>query len=319
MLTKNKIINLLVIVIILFIYLMFVISGISSLLPNAQNNNLNVIKNFEIQDNLTNGNGKTANVIILAGQSNADGVALNTYLQKNVSQQEYQKYQNGFDNVYINYFTSNGVNYSNGFVKTAIAQGHNKNYFGPELGIADKLNSLYPNQTFFIIKYSWGATNLCNQWRSPSSIGVTGEVYTAFKNFVNTSINYLISKNYNVKIKAMCWMQGESDSFNIQTAIKYKYYLQNLISDVRAEFNNHKADGGIKFIDAFIANTDIWKCHNIINGCKLLVDKKSKLNYCVDTISNGLTCLNEPYESPDICHYDSLSTLKLGHLFAEYI
>jgi len=34
---------------------------------------------------------------------------------------------------------------------------------------------------------------------------------------------------------------------------------------------------------------------------------------------NTLFCTEEPTEQPDIPHYDSLSEIKLGHLFAEEI
>jgi hypothetical protein len=43
------------------------------------------------------------------------------------------------------------------------------------------------------------------------------------------------------------------------------------------------------------------------------------MNVLVDTISAGLDCSQEPEGTPDIPHYDSLSEIKLGHLFAEEI
>ena len=43
------------------------------------------------------------------------------------------------------------------------------------------------------------------------------------------------------------------------------------------------------------------------------------MNRVIDTISEGLTCSNEPSDNPDIAHYDSLSEIKLGHLFIENI
>ena len=43
------------------------------------------------------------------------------------------------------------------------------------------------------------------------------------------------------------------------------------------------------------------------------------MNVIIDTISEGLTIFKEPYEQPEIAHYDSLSQIKLGHLFAEAI
>ena len=38
--------------------------------------------------------------------------------------------------------------------------------------------------------------------------------------------------------------------------------------------------------------------------------------HLIDTNAEGLTAQNEPEENPDRAHYDSLSEIKLGHLFA---
>ena len=101
------------------------------------------------------GNGKTANIILLNGQSNASGCAILDYLYKNSTNQEIEKYKNGYSNVFINYFNENGNTSSNGeFVKVKGGQGANLNMFGPELGIADYLAKNYPNEIFFIIKYA---------------------------------------------------------------------------------------------------------------------------------------------------------------------
>ena len=40
------------------------------------------------------------------------------------------------------------------------------------------------------------------------------------------------------------------------------------------------------------------------------------MNAVIDTLAEGLTYNTEPIEGADIAHYDSLSEIKLGHLFA---
>ena len=271
---------------------------------------------FSIKDTLPDGNGKNATVILLAGQSNASGCSLDEYLQKKVSSEKYEEYKNGYDNVYINYLS--GAKMSNEFVKCATLQGEIEGGFGPELGLAEKLNELYPDETFFIIKCAWGGTNLYEQWLSPSSAGKTGELYQSFTSFVKTSIKYLISKNYNVKIEGMCWMQGESDSFMIETSSSYGKNLENFIRDIRKEFSAYAADDGIAFIDAYIAaNPMYWVYYEGVNLGKSDVVELSHMNALIDTVSEGLICTQEPEGQPDLAHYDSLSEIKLGHLFAE--
>ena len=274
--------------------------------------------NFTIKDTLPDGNGKSARIILLAGQSNASGCSLDEYLQKNVTEEKYKEYQNGYDNVYINYLS--GSNRSNEFVKCATLQGEIAGGFGPELGLAEKLNELYPDETFFIIKCAWGGTNLYEQWLSPSSKGKTGSLYQEFTAFVETSVKYLVSKNYDVKIEGMCWMQGESDCFSVADSEAYGEHLRNFIKDIRKKFAKYAAPDGIAFVDAYIADNPVfWVYCEAVNRGKREVAAESPMNALVDTIAAGLTCANEPADSPDLAHYDSMSEIKLGHLFAEEI
>ena len=272
---------------------------------------------FTVADTLPDGEGKSATVILLGGQSNASGCSRDDYLKKSVSAEKYAEYEAGYDNVYINYYAT-GTNESRACVKCATKQGERIDFegFGPELGLAEKLHAERPNETFFIIKCAWGGTDLFGQWLSPSSDGETGELYKAFVKYVKTSIKYLRSKNYDVKIEAMCWMQGESDSFSTEHATGYAEHLRNLIADIRDEFSRYAADDGIAFIDACIADNPVyWVFCDMVNASKQQVAGDSPLNVLIDTNAEGLTTKNEPEENPDQAHYDALSEIKLGHLF----
>ncbi len=270
-----------------------------------------------LQTNIPNGFGKEAVVILLAGQSNAAGCSHDEYLKKNVTPEQYTEYEKGYDNVYINDFAS-GTNQSDGFVKCRARQGEFGTCFGPELGLAEKLNEMYPDKTFFIIKYAWGGTNLYEQWLSPAS-GATGPLYSSFVEYVNNSIRYLELKNYKVKIEGMCWMQGEADSMEDESTQNYDEHLSNLISDIRAEFSDYASKDGIAFIDAYIAATIFWKNYIALNEAKKAVADSAPNNVVIDTIAEGLTVINEPTDEPDIAHYDSMSEIKLGHLFAQNV
>ena len=96
--------------------------------------------------------------------------------------------------------------------------------------------------------------------------------------------------------------------------------LNNLIKDVRKEFAQYAADGGIAFVDAYIAaNPAYWVYYENVNKGKQEVSEQSHLNVVVDTIAADLTCSQEPEGNPDLAHYDSMSQIKLGHLFGEQI
>lgn len=262
------------------------------------------------------GFGKDARVIIIAGQSNAAGCSRDDYLQKNTTPEQYEKYKNGFDNVYINYYNT-GLSESRGFVKCKTNQGDMQGFFGPELGLAEKLSELYPNETIFIVKYAWSGTDLSTLWRSPSNNGEVGQLYTPFIDFVKNSIEFLKLKNYNVKIEAMCWMQGESDSVDEMIALEYESNLTYFISDIRTELGDYASSDGIAFVDAYIAESIFWTHYKTINAAKQAVADTSPMNTVIDTISKGLSIIEEPEPEPDLAHYDSMSEIKLGHLFAE--
>lgn len=271
---------------------------------------------FTVKDTLPDGNGKKATVILLGGQSNAAGCSRDDYLKMNVTEEKYAEYSAGYDNVYINYYVSGNAQ-SNEFVKCATLQGEPGGYFGPELGLAEKLSEAHPDELFFIIKYTWSGTALFDCWLSPSSDGKTGDLYNAFVGFVESSIKYLVSKDYEVSIEGMCWMQGESDSFSVEHATDYEIHLSNFIKDLRKEFDRYASNDGIAFVDAYIAeNPMYWVYCDLVNQSKTNVAGASDINVVVDTVGEGLSCSAEPADAPDNAHYDSLSEIKLGHLFA---
>ena len=272
---------------------------------------------FTIGDTLPDGEGKEAVVILLGGQSNASGCSRDDYLKENADAEKYAEYERGYDNVYINYYAT-GTNESRGFVKCSVRQGEAGGHFGPELGLAERLSERRPDETFFIIKCAWGGTNLFEQWLSPATLNVTGPLYRGFVQYVNQSLDFLISKNYSIKIEGMCWMQGESDSFSEKNGTDYKRHLSNFIKDIRAEFSEYAAEDGIAFIDAEIADNPVyWVFCDLVNESKRAVSELSPMNVLIDTNAEGLTCDTEPVENPDRAHYDSMSQIKLGHLFAE--
>ncbi len=271
---------------------------------------------YTLNDTLPDGEGMTARVILLGGQSNASGCSRDDYLQQNVSAEKYAEYKNGYDNVYINYCS--GIKTSGGFVRCSTLQGEMDGCFGPELGLAERLHELYPDEAFFIIKWAWGGTNLYDQWLSPTSFGKTGELYRHFVSFTDASIEYLESRNYKVKIEAMCWMQGESDSLSVDNATDYERHLSNFIKDVRRHYADYSSDDGIAFVDAYIAdNPAFWVYCDLVNESKSAVADSSDINVVIDTVSAGLTCSEEPADNPDLAHYDSLSQIMLGNMFAD--
>ena len=129
-------------------------------------------------------------------------------------------------------------------------------------------------------------------------------------------MNYLTSKGYDAEIAGMCWMQGESDSFSIDASEGYGENLNRFIEDVRRDLSAYAAEDGIAFADACIAENPVfWVYYEGVNRGKHAVAERSSLNVLVDT--SALVTTEEPEETPDVPHYDSLSEIRLGHLFGE--
>lgn len=258
---------------------------------------------FAINDTLENGDGQHVKVVILAGQSNATGCAHTSILKDKVGDEKFAEYEAGYDNVYINYNTENGRNKSDGFVRT---NPSSFDTFGPEIGLAEALNKT--NESYFIIKYAYGGSSMQWHWRKDKNC-----LFQAMTAFVNISIQYLESKNYVPKITSFLWMQGESDATNKRADLYYDNTMQ-FVSDIRSQFGDN-----IKFVDAGISDSKYWKQYEKINNAKISFSNLSPLNVYIDTLAEGLTYHLEPQDNPDLGHYDSLSQIKLGQLFAQAI
>ena len=273
---------------------------------------------YEIKDTLpTVAHGTEARVIILIGQSNATGCSLTSYLKDGVGEEKYAELEAGYENVLINFCLDNHSYTSDGaFLPVDLSCGAGEGYFGPEVGMAEKLSEALPDEKIFILKFSMSGYSLNYHWLydySPSYI------YESFKIFADTYLGYLASKGYDPKVDAICWMQGESDTSDYK-ASKYYKNTEFLVNTLREDFAAYGGDEGIYFIDAGISNSPYCEpAYPEINDAKRRFADTSPLNVYFPTIEKGLTTLYEPESNPDLGHYDALSELTLGRLFAEEI
>ena len=118
-------------------------------------------------------------------------------------------------------------------------------------------------------------------------------------------------------IKAMCWMQGESDAGVSSYANNYFTNTMNFVHDLRTEWEAYSKEDGFTFIDAYISQ--YWTGYKVINGAKLEYNEFDDNSLLIDTIREGLEYDKQPVGSVDYYHYDSYSMYKLGRLFGEQI
>lgn len=260
-------------------------------------------------------------VIVISGQSNAVGCTYSYCLKKSQTAEKYAEYVEGYNEIRIAYesmtkdvnpikYYSQNRSYKDEFEKVQLGQGNSVNTFGPEIGIAEKLHKSHGNK-LFIIKYACGASNLKDDWAEKDS-----PMYGKMINFVKEQMQNLKNQGFNPTIKAFCWMQGEGDSYDGY----YQYYydnLKNFVSNVRNDLVELSGNKEIPFIDAGISDAEPWVYYKEVNDAKMQFANESDNNFYIDTISEGLHTNQEPFVMIDLCHYDSESQIKLGHLFAE--
>ncbi len=275
---------------------------------------------------------KKANIVILAGQSNAVGVGWKKYLGDHFSDEKVKEYLAGYDSVKINYFSHD--KWSDGFVPTTVGcTEKTKDTVGPELGIAEVLTKNPADGEWFIVKSAVGGASLSYDWASPSSVEdfdynercidreniyndlekhryKRGWYYNEFRALLSESIDKLEKQGYAPEIAAFCWMQGESDP----EVDDYIRMFNNLIGDFKAEFSEYIRNCAV--IDCGISKS--WPQNGEMNRRKE-ENAREMHYYYIDTQAEGLSVTREPLDAPDLAHYDSDSIIRLGNLMAEKV
>lgn len=278
---------------------------------------LNMNTDYQLAKNLPHGEGQRVKVILLLGQSNASGSSIVSYLEKNSTPSDFERFSKGYASVLINYCIDDHNVCSEGeYLNVDLNCGAANGFFGPELGMADSLSAAYPDETVLILKYTMSGYSLHYHWLCG---GQRGSIYQAFLDFTTKNMKHLADLGYDARIGAICWMQGESDT----TEFKADRYFDNqcaFVSYLREDLAPYSEEGGIYFIDAGISNGPYCEPgYPTVNEAKCRFAELSSLNIYFSTIDAGLTTVNEPEGDPDWGHYDALCELELGRIFAKHV
>ena len=259
-------------------------------------------------------------VVVISGQSNGVGCTHSDCIARSIGYSKYQEYMKGYEGIKIAYdcwtkdegpkFYSQNQSKNDNFVKVMLGQGNSLATFGPEIGISEALNEKYANK-LFLIKYACGASNLKDDWVKRDS-----PMYNRFVTYIKKQMNNLKDMGYVPTIKAMCWMQGEGDSYEGY----YQEYYDNtkeFVGNLRNDLKELAGNKDFPFVDAGINNSPQWQYYRKVNEAKQQFADESENNIYIDTIAAGLHTNQEPFDTPDTAHYDTESQVQLGHLFAE--
>lgn len=166
-----------------------------------------------------------ADVIIIAGQSNAVGRADNTnlpaYLQGN--QPSYIFNPSGFQ--VLNSNTHNNNQFNN---KT--------DDFGSEMELAYQYNQM-TGDSLYIIKYAVGGTRLYPDAGMDWSVSSTNEYYDSLLVYIDSALTWIRDEGKNPIIKAIVWHQGESDMNDGTYANGYEEQFTSLVNGLRTYLN----------------------------------------------------------------------------------
>ena len=262
---------------------------------------------------------KTANVIILAGQSNAYGASALTEAVKA------QAVTADYSNVFINY---SNINCENGVWKSLYFNSGFEPYhpgvggtldgacFGPEVGIAYQLatNKDSKDEVWYIIKYTAAGSILDGQWLEGTydNEGLVGDMGGYLSDLMIDYVHDSLAKieaihgDNNINLHSFVWMQGESDALASDCAAKYQANEAALVNKVRNEFASYAKNGygnNIIFVSGAIAKyADItitqnnttasngWVYSDTINNAKktnALIEWEPVSN----TINNPTSCV----------------------------
>ncbi len=240
---------------------------------------------FTNMEGILNMETKTANVIILAGQSNAYGASpLTQAVRDTVGNTD-------FSNVKIKYTNINndGNNWKIFYANTEFETyrlgigGQADAWFGPEVGLSYYLatNEATKDEEWYIIKCTAAGTYLGGNWLYDTTGTYLNAVNSEnIKNDIGVyladgMINYAAAaldeiSNMpdigNINIRSFMWMQGESDACVEQWANQYGDLQNILVNRVRAEFEGRDADTQIGFVDGAIAAYDNRTYDNPLTG-----------------------------------------------------
>ena len=112
--------------------------------------------------------------------------------------------------------------------------------FGPELGLGNRLQELFPGRRIALIKHAHSGTNLYRQWAPGASAGDRSDWGPQFAVFVDTvegGLAALRAQGDEPVLRGMVWQQGESDADRTEHGDAYAANLAHFIARVREQFH----------------------------------------------------------------------------------
>lgn len=229
-------------------------------------------------------------VILLAGQSNMVG-------EGNIDDLEKNQYQ----------LPANIDNYNFG-------RGYRLDYdlqrFGPEIALAHKLHSRFPEKNFVLLKYAVDRASLLD-WSPEWTIeraAITGHPHfgALYQQFLE--IIELITGGKNVIFVALLWMQGETDALIPEVGKAYYENFSQFVERFRRDLDMPNLPVLLGQINPPPGE---YQAVQVVRDAQKQAAKVMKNVWLIDT--DGISKLD------DNLHYSSQGQLELGKRFAHLL
>jgi hypothetical protein len=246
--------------------------------------------------------GAEADMVILFGQSNAEGYAPIAGLPTAMS--------GAWPGVRVWNDVAGGWQALTAGVNNETMPGAPR--IGPEMGIAEALAGT--GRTIWLLKFAVGQTSLgptpgpWNEWGCRA-----GELYVELLRRVDSACSAVRRIGLTPHVRGACMMQGESDALVPELAAGYRDRLADLVTQLRADLGGRgvAGTGPVRFvlglIDPALTRTG-FPAVDAVRTAQASV--AAQLEACAAIETNGLSL------QADGVHFDAKSQLALGRAFA---
>lgn len=292
---------------------------------------------------------KEIDMYLIAGQSNAQGYS-------KIGSNTYETFNNvayaGLREIYFRTgngekVSTEGLNFENIKWNVTAGLGSSSTTIGPEYGMAKVLNEIYTgDKKALIFKTAAGGTSLLDKTRElsekygnwyPRSLwetgyepditqnittnDATGLLYKFFVENFRKVYSELVKNGYKPTVKAMVWMQGETDIYDDYE--KYGDTLKTFISDIRSDIYQITEDENTKampFVIGKIASSFISYNNSQVKTLQQQQERVASEMSGVSIIStDDLIIVNQDgtINGTDKYHFNFNDAVTLGTRFAE--
>lgn len=252
--------------------------------------------------------GREVDMVILFGQSNAEGYADRTALPVDLGD------PTGLFHARIWQVQPTGSRFAvltAGVNNTTIG---NPAWCGPEMSLLQELTGTRQSRFVYLLKFAVGETTLgpkpgpFNEW-APSA----GELYSELLRRLDGAVGALRSRGLDPRVRCAFFMQGESDTLTLSLAQGYESRLRTLLSTLRSDLGGRGLAPGegmpvvIGQISSGLSAQGPFYVQEV-RDAQAAVARADTATELVDTSNLSIQL--------DGVHFDTAGVIELGRLFA---